>query len=113
MITRKEQQSHSLREFMRGGKKHVEITDLSAGLPGKLRLFSLLTLIPGASIGYHVHEDETEMFYFLEGNGRVQDDEKSFDISAGDSLATFSGHGHSVENTGDTDLVILAAIVKD
>ena len=34
-------------------------------------------------------------------------------IGAGDSMATFSGHGHSVENTGDTDLLILAAIVKD
>ena len=113
MITRKEQQSHSVREFMRGGKKHVEIAELSTCLPGKMRLFSLLTLIPGASIGYHVHENETEMFYFLEGNGRVQDDEKWCDVSAGDSLATFSGHGHSVENTGDTDLVILAAIVRD
>lgn len=113
MITRSEQQSHSIREFMRGGKKQVELTDLSASLPEKLRLFSVLTLIPGASIGYHVHEGETEMFYFLEGNGRVQDDDHFFDVIAGDSMATFSGHGHSVENTGDNDLVILAAIVKD
>ena len=113
MITRNEQQSHSVREFMRGGKKHVELTELSGGLPEKMRLFSLLRLIPGASIGYHVHEGETEMFYFLEGNGRVQDDDSFYDISAGDSMATFNGHGHSVENTGDTDLVILAAIIKD
>ena len=70
-------------------------------------------LIPGASIGYHVHENETELFYFLEGNGRFQDDDRIFDISAGDSTATFSGHGHAVENTGDTNLVLLACIVKD
>ena len=113
MITRIEQQSHSVREFMRGGKKQVEMTKLSAQLPGKVRLFNVMTLIPGASIGYHVHEDETELFYFLEGTGRVQDDDAFHDISAGDSMATFSGHGHSVENTGDTNLVILAAIVKD
>lgn len=113
MITRKEQQSHSVREFMRGGKKYVSLTELSTCLPGNLRLFSLLTLIPGASIGFHVHENETEMFYFLEGNGRVMDDDKAYDISAGDSLATFSGHGHSVENTGDTNLLILAAIIRD
>ena len=100
-------------EFMRGGKKHVEHTQLSAALPERMRLFNVLTLIPGASIGYHVHENETEMFYFIEGNGRVQDDDAFFDISAGDCMATFSGHGHAVENTGDTDLVILAAIVKD
>ena len=113
MITRKEQQSHSLREFMRGGKKHVELTELSKALPEKMRMFNVLRLIPGASIGYHVHEGESELFYFLEGNGRVQDDEAFIDVSAGDSMATLSGHGHSVENTGDNDLVILAAIIKD
>ena len=113
MITRREEQSHSIREFMRGGKKHVEHTQLSAALPERMRLFNVLTLIPGASIGYHVHENETELFYFIEGNGRVQDDDRFFDISAGDSMATFSGHGHAVENPGDTNLVILAAIVKD
>ena len=113
MITRKDQQGHSIREFMRGGKKQVLFTDLSAKLPSSCRVFSILTLIPGASIGYHVHEGETELFYFMEGNGRFQDDDKVYDISAGDATATFSGHGHGVENTGDTDLVILAAIVKD
>lgn len=113
MITHQQQQTHSIREFMRGGKKHVELTELSAALPAKMRMFNVLTLIPGASIGYHVHENETEMFYFVEGNGRVRDDDQYFDVSAGDSMATFSGHGHSVENTGDTDLVIIAAIVRD
>ena len=113
MITRNDQQQHGIREFMRGGKKYVQTTDLSAKLPEKLRLFSVLTLIPGASIGYHVHENESEMFYFLEGHGRVQDDDETYNVNAGDSMATLSGHGHSVENTGDTNLVILAAIVKD
>ena len=113
MITRQDQQAHSIREYMRGGKKHVQFTDLSARLPGSCRVFSILTLIPGASIGYHVHEGETELFYFLEGNGRFQDDDRIYDISAGDATATFSGHGHGVENTGDTNLVLLACIVKD
>ncbi len=113
MITYNAQQKHGIREFMRGGKKYVQTTDLSAALPDMMRLFSTLTLIPGASIGYHVHENETELFYFLDGQGRVQDDGQFIDVSAGDSMATFPGHGHAVENTGDTDLVILAAIVKE
>ena len=113
MITRSEQQQHSVREFMRGGKKQVNLTALSSSLPANMRLFSVLRLEPGASIGYHVHENETEMFYFLEGCGRVQDDDQFHDVVAGDSMATFNGHGHGVENTGDTDLVVLAAIVKD
>ena len=113
MITRQEQQAHSIREFMRGGRKHVQFTDLSTQLPERVRVYSILRLIPGASIGYHIHEGETEMFYFMEGNGRVQDDDAFYDVSSGDSMATFSGHGHGVENTGDTDLVLLACIVKD
>lgn len=113
MITRKEQQSHSIREFMKGGKKYAEMTALSAEMPEKMRVFSIITLIPGASIGYHVHEGESELFYFMEGCGRVQDDDQVIDITAGDSMATLSGHGHSVENTGDTNLVILATVVRD
>lgn len=113
MITRRENQTTSIREFMRGGKKQVQLTALSAELPEKMRLFSVITLIPGASIGFHVHENETELYYFMEGCGRVQDDDQAFDVCAGDSMATFSGHGHSVENTGDSNLVIVAAIVKD
>ena len=113
MITRKNEQKISIREYMRGGKKHVKLAALSNQLPENARLFSVLTLIPGASIGYHEHEGETEMFYFLEGCGRVRDDDKYFDVNSGDSMATFSGHGHAVENTGDCDLVILAVIVTD
>ena len=113
MVTRKSEQKISIREYMRGGKRQVKLTALSNQLPENARLFSVLTLIPGASIGYHVHENETEMFYFIEGCGRVQDDDRFYDITAGDSMATFSGHGHAVENTGDHDLVILAAIIKD
>jgi len=113
MITRKDEQKVSVREYMRGGKEYVKLTALSNELPAHGRLFSILRLIPGASIGYHVHEGETELFYFMEGCGRVQDDDQFFDVTAGDSMATFSGHGHSVENTGDHDLVLLAAIITD
>ena len=113
MITLKDRQSHSIREAMRGGKAYVQFNDLSAQLPDRVRVFSILTLIPGASIGYHIHEGETELFYFMEGHGVVQDDDSFREISAGDSMATFSGHGHGVENTGETDLVILACIVRD
>lgn len=113
MITRRDEQHRSIREYMRGGKEYVKQTSLSKELPAHARIFSTLTLIPGASIGYHVHEHETELFYFIEGCGRVQDDDQFYDVSAGDSMTTFSGHGHSVENTGEHDLVILAVIVTD
>lgn len=113
MITRKDDMKLEIREKMRGGNGAAQLTGLSAQLPGKMRLFSTIRLTPGSSIGYHVHEGETEMFYFMTGTGRVQDDDQFVDVAAGDSMATFSGHGHGVENTGDEDLVFVAAIVLD
>lgn len=113
MITHKAEMKLEIREHMRDGKGAAQLTGLSKELPGKMRLFSTIRLTPGSSIGYHVHEGETELFYFIQGKGKVQDDEAFIDVSAGDSMATFSGHGHGVENTGDEDLVFVAAIVLD
>ena len=113
MITRKSERTTETREAMRGGAGAALLTPASKQLPANARLFSEIRLAPGSSIGYHVHENETEMFLFLEGEGRVMDDETEVPVHAGDSMATFSGHGHSVENVGNTDLLFVAVIVKD
>lgn len=102
-----------LREHMRGGKGTVEVTKLSNDLPSSMRLFARLTLKPGCSIGFHVHEHETELFAFVSGVGTVTDDEATHKVKAGDSMLTFPGHGHAVENTGTEDLVLIASIVKE
>lgn len=113
MVNYKTDLTVEVREQMRGGKLHAELTKLSKELPENVRLFATIRLIPGASIGYHVHENETEMFYFAEGTGVVRDDETEKAVSAGDSMLTFPGHGHSVENNGDKDLVLVAVIVRE
>ena len=113
MITRRERQMHSVRAFMRGGKKQVRSTELSSSLPQSVRRFATHTLEPGASIGYHVHRGETEVVYILDGMGTVQDDDRTCDIFACDSFITPSGHGHALENTGDRDLVLLSVIIRD
>ncbi len=119
MIWRKEQMQQETREQMRGGKGSVTVRHLMSrepvngeGMPPNARLFAMLTLPPGASIGEHTHEGEAELFYFLSGEGVVNDDGIGRMVSAGDSAVTMSGHSHSVENTGSEDLVILAAIVQ-
>ena len=113
MITRKADRVTGLRENMRGGNGTVKLTPCCAELPDNARLFSEIVLEPGVSIGYHVHENETELFYFIKGSGRVNDDGQFYDVCAGDSMMTANGHGHGVENTGDTNLVIVAVIIKD
>ena len=113
MVVNKSEMTVEVREQMRGGKLHAEITKLAGELPAAMRLFATIRLIPGASIGYHVHENETELFYFVSGSGKVMDDECEKAVKAGDSMLTFPGHGHAVENDGAEDLVLVAVIVKE
>ena len=78
MITRKErtEEAASANTCAAAGK-HVKLDGaVQAAARARAPLFSVLTLIPGASIGYHVHENETELFYFIDGCGRVQDDDQ-------------------------------------
>ena len=113
MVTHSSEQALDRRPNMRGGNGEALLRALIPELPGAVRLFSRIELAPGSSIGYHVHENETELFYFASGSGRVSDDGTWIDVSAGDAMSTPSGHGHSVENTGSEPLVLLAAIIKD
>ena len=103
-----------IRTNMRGGEGDIQVTPLSvAELPAGCRLFSRIEIPRGGSIGYHVHENETELFYFISGAGRVQDDEALVDIQAGCTMVTAGGHGHAVFNVGEEPLVLLACIVLD
>ena len=53
------------RENMRGGNGTVEITNFATPdeLNNKGRLFANITLNPGCGIGFHTHENESELFY--------------------------------------------------
>ena len=113
MITHPSEQELSKRPNMRGGNGTVELKALQQALPANVRLFSRIELAPGCSIGYHVHENETELFYFASGHGRACDDGVWVEVAPGDSMSTGNGHGHAVENTGDEPLVLIACIVKD
>ena len=106
MIRRKEECKTEYREKMRGGDGTAMVTSLIAGpeeLNGKGRLFSRISLNPGSSIGYHVHEQDAELFYFLNGT--------DVNVRAGDVAICETGHGHGVTNTGEDVLEFVAVIV--
>ncbi|MDO4357146.1 MAG: cupin domain-containing protein [Clostridia bacterium] len=100
-------------EKMRGGNGPVEMTQLLPERPERLKMFNHVRLAPGSSIGFHGHEGETEIYYFLSGNGRVRDDDMFYNVKAGDAMCTTSGHSHGVENTGSEDMEIIATIILD
>lgn len=96
---------------MRGGDGTVTLTPgcRPALRRGAAPVFRI-TLPAGASIGTHVHQDEEEFFYILTGTGEFDDNGTAVAVGPGDSTVTRSGECHSIRNTGDTPLELLAII---
>jgi mannose-6-phosphate isomerase-like protein (cupin superfamily) len=112
MVRRLADMEKQVREKMRGGTGSVEILHIfhPEELAGKTRLFARLRLLPGSSIGYHVHEGEEEIFYILSGSGCVVEQGVTSPVGPGDAVLTGAG-GHSIENKGEVPLELLAAIL--
>ncbi len=101
------------RENMRGGNGTVEITNFASPeeLNNKGRLFANITLKPGCSIGYHVHEKDSELFYLIKGEALYNDNGVAVPVSAGDVMLCPAGTGHAIANNGEADVEICAVIV--
>jgi mannose-6-phosphate isomerase-like protein (cupin superfamily) len=99
---------------MRGGKGTVRIEHLwkADEMKGNTRLFAKLILEPGASIGFHEHGGEEEIFVILKGKGRIQDGDETQELGVGDTILTGDGAGHAVESIGDEPLEMMAVIVQ-
>lgn len=68
------------------------------------------TLAPGASIGYHSHDADSEIMYFLEGEATVLTDAGEEKLLPGQAHYCPMGHSHSLVNRGDRDLKFLAVV---
>ena len=104
-----------VRTAMRGGDGSVSIEHIwkpGVEMGSPARMYSRLILQPGCSIGWHVHENEEEIFYILAGQARIDDNGTEVVASAGDSVITRSGEGHSVACEGTDTLEILACIIR-
>ena len=91
-------------------KKH-QLT--AAELNDKTRMFAEITLAPGCSIGYHEHRGESETYYILSGTGTYNDNGTVRAVAPGEVTFTPSGSGHGLENSGTSDLVFIALILRD
>jgi quercetin dioxygenase-like cupin family protein len=114
MLFKKQDQKVSYKENMRGGQGTIMFNEL---LPKELlnekgRLFSTITIMPGCSIGNHIHENECETFYVLEGSLIYnENNEKEYAIRKGDCVYNKNMSGHGVRNESGKKAVILALII--
>ena len=114
MIKRNGEYEVSLKENMRGGNGTVKISNLltKEELNEKGRLYGIIRLEPGCSIGYHIHEGESEIFHVLCGSALYNDNGMEITVNAGDTMITSSGQGHSINNvSSDTVCEVMALIV--
>jgi mannose-6-phosphate isomerase-like protein (cupin superfamily) len=91
---------------MRGGEKEVSVQTYADEL-GKIMHGRL---IPGATIGLHTHETNSEVLYILSGTGKVLYDGVYEPLSAGSCHYCPKGHAHSLINDSEGDLEFLAVV---
>ncbi len=75
------------------------------------RLFSITTIPAKCSIGYHVHENESEVYHVISGEGIYSDNGNEVRVTVGDTTYCSSGQGHGIKNETDQDLVVVALII--
>ena len=91
---------------MRGGEKEANVRAFDDGLCKLVKI----RLEPGASIGKHVHETDSEMIIVLSGKGKVWCDGQWEELSAGSYHYCPMGHEHTAINDSDEDLVFYGII---
>jgi len=103
------------RENMRGGEGTVTVKKWVDGdaMPPHVRFAATMVFPPGASIGVHVHEGESEIFNILSGRGEYNDNGKTVPIEKDDVLVCYNGEEHCIMNTGDEPLEVAAVIVTE
>ena len=67
---------------------------------------------PGGTIGLHKHETSDDINYILVGEGKAICDGQEELLSPGMCHICKKGSEHSIENTGDEDLIFLTVVVE-
>lgn len=80
---------------------------------GAGRVFAHTTVYPESSIGYHIHQKESETYYILSGTARYNDNGTIRTVTAGDVTFTGAGEGHGIEAVGPEPVEMIALILYD
>lgn len=114
MYRKAKERETEIRHEMKGGKGDVKIIHSfsDAELQSPARLCAEIDIEPGCSIGTHIHENEEEIFYIIEGTAKANDNGNDVILTAGDSLLTGGGRCHGIENIGEKTLRLFAAVIR-
>lgn len=113
MIKRNEDMTVNVKLNMRGGDGQAVIKEVldKGEYKGSSRLVGVITLEPGCSIGAHIHENEEEIFYIIEGTATYDDNGKTEILKAGDSCVCLGGEKHSLANRTENETLTVFAVI--
>ncbi len=92
----------------KGGEKEVDVRMYK----DQNNRINFMKLVPGASIGYHLHDDSSEIIYVLSGKATAVYDEVEEIIEAGMCCYCPKGHSHGIMNKEDEDLVFFSVVCQ-
>lgn len=90
----------------KGGEKQFKTRMYADGACKIMRA----SLEPGASIGVHTHETDSEVIFMLKGTGVVSCDGEKEILHAGSCHYCPKGHGHSLRNESDETIEFYAVV---
>lgn len=113
MTVKGQEVSYTEVEKLRGGEGKGRMYQYlkDAEITSKLNGFNVMVLEKGASIGYHQHLGNEEVYFVLSGKGLVTDNGKEYEVGESDLIFTGNGSWHGLKNIGDSELRFAAFIV--
>lgn len=90
----------------KGGEKEFNVRMFTDGMNKIMKG----RLVPGASIGMHKHEGNSEIMFITKGSGYVIYDGETIPLKAGDVHYCPKGHSHSLVNDSGSDLEFSAVV---
>lgn len=98
-----------------GGLGEITIEHLLSPteLDGKCDMFAKVTIPPGASIGVHEHNGNTETYHVIQGEALYNDNGREVRLTVGATTYCPHGEKHGIANASSTDdLVFMALIIR-
>lgn len=113
MVISYNDQKQSEKAGLKGGTGTARFRELLSQeqLAPRGRMFSVITLEPGDSIGEHRHVGESETYVILDGIAQYRDNGKEILLHKGDCAYCADGDIHMVKNIGDKPLSFVALIL--
>jgi quercetin dioxygenase-like cupin family protein len=74
--------------------------------------FRVFTIEPGGHTPFHQHPFE-HMNYVIKGSGVIVAADREYDLGEGDFALVLPDEKHQFRNTGNTDLIVICAVLKE